>query len=369
MKYILAGILLQAAFGLLTSLPLGAQSGPLSSDESELLNYIRGENADFACGVCLNAARLHAESASRKEVGTAAPVQVGTAAPVQVGTAAPVQVGTAAPVQVVTAAPKQRESAARKKQLRKVKDMALVPGGARRLGSPVGTGDPDEKPAAQITLSPFYMDKTEVTIGNYAAFTLVTGANFPEWQKPEGKFNLETGRDKYYEHLEGVIKTCPSCPVVGVAWEDAAAYCRWKKKRLPTEAEWEAAARAGSSELYSFGKSSANAEAFAWLETNSGGTPHPVGVKKPNKYGLSDLHGNVWEWVSDRYDRTYYSQRPSKDPQGPATGEEYVIRGGSWNSDADSARCGNRASTADPNDDIGFRCVITESELSAEPEQ
>lgn len=318
MKNILSGILLRSAFVALCCAPLAAQSVSRGAAESDLLNYIRGDNAVPACGICLNSALKHLENAEQEKL------------------------------------------------LKKTAGMARVPGGIHRLGSPEGTGDPDEKPAADIKLSSFYLDKTEVTIGNYAQFTRVTGANYPEWQKPGGKFNLATGSDKYYQHLEGLTRTCPACPVFGVTWEDAAAYCRWNKKRLPTEAEWEAAARAGSSDAYSF-KAPDKAEDFAWLQTNSEKAPHRTGTRKPNKYGLSDMHGNVWEWVSDFYDKTYYAQRPYKDPQGPLKGDEHVIRGGSWDFDADSARSGNRASTDSPNDDIGFRCAVSESELSKEP--
>ncbi len=291
--------------------PLAAQGGTRAAD-SELLNYIRSNSADPSCGVCLNSAH--------KQTAKAEPAI----------------------------------------QPEKYPGMALVPGGAYRLGSPAGTGDPDELPAADIKLAAFYMDKTEVTIGEYLKFSSATGDNYPEWKKPGDKFNVDTGKDKYYEHLEGLILTCPGCPVFGVNWEDADAYCRWKNKRLPTEAEWEAAARAGSADKYSFGNSAARAEDYAWLETNSDKTPHPVGTRKPNKYSLSDMHGNVWEWVSDFYDKAYYAQRPAMGPEGPEKGKEHVIRGGSWNFDADSARSGNRASTDSPNDDIGFRCAQSE---------
>jgi formylglycine-generating enzyme required for sulfatase activity len=315
----LSGFILRAALLLFCAAPLAAQNRTRDKGESALLDYMRGDNADPACGICLGAARRSLEKTERELL------------------------------------------------LKKTAGMALIPGGAFTLGSPEGTGDPDERPAAEIKLSAFYLDRVEVTIGQYTEFARITGGNYPEWLKPGGKFNILTGTDKYYRRLDTLIKTCDSCPVFGVAWEDAQAYCLWKKKRLPTEAEWEAAARAGSAAAYSFGSTAELAEDFAWLETNSGETPHPVGTRKPNKYGLNDMHGNVWEWVADLYDKTYYARRAARDPQSSEMGQEHVIRGGSWAVDAASARSGNRASTRRPNDDIGFRCARSESDLSKEP--
>jgi formylglycine-generating enzyme required for sulfatase activity len=313
--------ILWAGLLLLSVSTLAEQRLSRGAAESELLRYMRGDGADPACGVCLNSARRHFEAVEREKL------------------------------------------------LKKTTGMALIPVGKYRLGSPEGLGSPDEKPAAEITLSPFYIDKTEVTIGDYLLFVRATDGDYPEWLRPGGKLNIETGSKKYYRRFKDLVKTCSACPVFGVTWANANAYCRWKDKRLPTEAEWEAAARSGSQEAYSFGASTAAPEAFAWIETNSGETPHPVGTRKPNKYGLSDMHGNVWEWVADFYSRNYYSQRPSQNPQGPETGQEHAIRGGSWASDADSARAGNRASNDTANDDIGFRCAVSESELFRESGQ
>ncbi len=324
----MSGLLMRTALVLFSCVPLAAQNAPRSSRDSELLKYIRGGSADPSCGVCLNSARKYTTSSAQTEPERAKPSEA--------------------------------------KPAEKYPGMELVPGGVHRLGSPAGTGDPDEKPAADIKLAPFYMDKTEVTIGEYLKFSSAAAGHYPEWLKPGGKYNIDTGKDKYYRHLEGVIMACPNCPVFGVSWEDASAYCLWKNERLPTEAEWEAAARAGSADKFSFGNSDARAESYAWLETNSGGTPHPVGTMKPNKYGLSDMHGNVWEWVYDFYDKDYYARRPATDPQGPEKGTEHVIRGGSWGFDADSGRSGNRASTDSPNDDIGFRCARSEGGRSKE---
>ena len=207
---------------------------------------------------------------------------------------------------------------------------------------------------------------------DYALFTRKTSDNYPEWQKPGGRYNIETGSDKYYRELTALIKTCGNCPVFGVTWENANAYCQWKNKRLPTEAQWEAAARAGSKEKYFFGDTPDKADDHSWNENNSSEFPHPVGQKKPNKYGLYDICGNVWEWVSDLYDKNYYSARPSKNPPGPQADprspKERIIRGGSWASDINSLRSANRASYKRANDDVGFRCAVLESDLFHEHE-
>lgn len=246
----------------------------------------------------------------------------------------------------------------------KTSGMAYIPAGEYRSGSPEGTGDPDEHPLRQVRLAAFYIEKTEVATGEYMKFAEGTGNNFPEWAKPGGKFNLDTGSEAYYKPLAAVLTGCPSCPVVGVTVKDAEAYCRAKGRRLPTEAEWEAAARGGSVSAFSFGDDPSVAGAHAWHEGNSGWRPHPVGGRSPNKFGLFDMHGNVWEWVSDRYDRAYYAGSPRRDPPGPAAGNENVVRGGSWAFDAESMRSANRASTHKANDDIGFRCAVSESALT-----
>lgn len=303
---------------------LSAQSFSRGIAEPELLNYMRGKNADPSCDICLNSAKKYFGEKRKEELR------------------------------------------------QKTSGMAFIPGGRHYIGSPEGVGDPDEHPGGEIHIDAFYIDKTEVTLGDYALFTRATAGNYPEWQKPGGKYNIDTGSDKYYGRLSSLIKTCGNCPVFGVTWEDANAYCRWKNKSLPTEAQWEAAARAGSTEKYSFDGTQDQAGEYFWNENNSGGVPRPVGQKKPNKYGLYDTGGNVWEWVSDFYDKSYYSVRPSKNPPGPQTGpqigKDHIIRGGSWAFDIDSMRSANRASSKKANDDIGFRCAVSESELSREPE-
>ena len=132
----------------------------------------------------------------------------------------------------------------------------------------------------------------------------------------------------------------PEQPVVGVSWEEAQAFCRWAGGRLPTEAEWEYACRSGSQREYCFGDNEVELGAYAWYRENSGGRPQRVGQKKPNAWGLHDMHGNVWEWCHDVYGR--YEAAAQVDPKGPVQGPMRVIRGGSWSSLARFVRAAGR---------------------------
>ncbi|MEW5914727.1 MAG: formylglycine-generating enzyme family protein, partial [Thermodesulfobacteriota bacterium] len=138
-----------------------------------------------------------------------------------------------------------------------------------------------------------------------------------------------------------------SLPVESVSWEEAVEFTRRLNKeeglragtyRLPTEGEWEYACRAGSGTRYSFGDSESALGDYGWYGGNSGGRPQPVARKKANAWGLYDMHGNVWEWVSDWYGKDYYSSSPTGDPQGPSSGSGRVVRGGSWDSNPRALR-------------------------------
>jgi formylglycine-generating enzyme required for sulfatase activity len=143
-------------------------------------------------------------------------------------------------------------------------------------------------------------------------------------------------------------------PIVDVTWDGAQAYCNWVAGRLPTEAEWEYAARGGSTEAR-YGP----VDEIAWYTQNSQDQTHDVAQKRANGFGLYDMLGNVWEWVNDWYDQSYYQSSPSQDPQGPASGQSRVLRGGSRIDYPWYVRVSNRVRFNPANCDlvIGFRCV------------
>ncbi|MFH2069617.1 MAG: formylglycine-generating enzyme family protein [Elusimicrobiota bacterium] len=201
---------------------------------------------------------------------------------------------------------------------KKYEGMVLIPAGEFTMGSE--SGESDEKPPHKVYLDAYYIDKYEVTFEQYDKFCEATGRKKPS-HSGWGRGNR---------------------PVIDVNWNDAMAYAKWAEKRLPTEAEWEKAARAGSNTKYCFGDGESELGNYAWYDKNSGGKTHPVGSKKPNQYGIYDMHGNVWEWCADWYDKNYYSvvagTVPAKNPKGPDSGEYRVLRGGSWYIDANFCR-------------------------------
>ena len=204
--------------------------------------------------------------------------------------------------------------------------MVLVPAGEFTMGNL--TGDSDERPAHRVYLDAFYIDRYEVTVGQYAAFLQEAGNHTPsDWKT----MNQPAHQKR---------------PVANVDWADAAAYCKWAGKRLPTEAEWEKAARGTDGRLYPWGNEAPTPLHANYGKTglNNHGASVPVGSLEEGKspYGLYDMAGNVWEWVSDWYDHDYYKNSPSKNPTGPPMGGYKVIRGGSWNSNPRALRSSDR---------------------------
>jgi formylglycine-generating enzyme required for sulfatase activity len=218
-------------------------------------------------------------------------------------------------------------------------DFVLIPAGKLYMGSE--NGEEHEKPVHRVYISrPFYLGKYQVTQGQWEA---VMGSN--------------------PSHFTGD----PNRPVKNVSWNDTQEFLQRlgeKEKgylyRLPTEAEWEYAARAGKWTEYCFGDDPQLLRKYAWYDENSGGTTHPVGQLKPNVWGLYDMHGNVWEWVQDWFEEMYYQKSSTDDPQGPADGQFRVLRGGSYLDDARLARCAYRSRDF-PDlvlDHYGFRVVV-----------
>ncbi|HPO07686.1 MAG TPA: formylglycine-generating enzyme family protein [bacterium] len=234
--------------------------------------------------------------------------------------------------------------------------MIQIPAGEFYMGDPEMRDD--EGPTRRITIHEFYMDKFEVSQRSYEE---LMGNNPSKWKEPDR-------------------------PVERLSWAAAAQYCNVRSLRegfrpcytldppscdftangyrLPTEAEWEYACRAGCAEEFSFGADPQNLSAFAWFKDNANVTTHPVGQKAPNPWGLFDMHGNVWEWCNDYYVQRYLPMDSPIDPEGPTEGENRILRGGGWNSPAEDCRSASRHAESPALADVcfgyeayGFRCV------------
>jgi len=249
--------------------------------------------------------------------------------------------------------------------------LAYIPAGKFGMGSPKDEPkrEAQEKRHEVVLTKDFYLGVHEVTVGQFRAFVSDSGYMTEATRDGEGSWGItSTGkfeRDAKYNWKNPGFEQTDNHPVVDVSWRDAKAFCEWlsekekKTYRLPTEAEWEYACRAGTKTAYSFGDdpqdllttgNAADATARqtfkAWSLGIKGKDSYaysaPVGQFKPNRFGLYDMHGNVWEWCEDWYDPTGYSGQRQTDPKGPASGERRVHRGGGWSSAPERCRSASR---------------------------
>lgn len=191
--------------------------------------------------------------------------------------------------------------------------LVRVPAGPFVMGA--DDGDAAERPAREVRLDAYAIDAHEVTVGEYAQ-CVKAGACAPV-----------PGPGPYCTWgLPGHEADALNC----VNWFEARRYCAWRGKTLPTEAQWEKAARAGTRSRFHFGDDPAAADAYAWTIGNSGNRVRPVMTRRPNAWGVYDMHGNLWEWTADWYQEDYYSRAPASNPRGPGKGALRVLRGGSW---------------------------------------
>jgi formylglycine-generating enzyme required for sulfatase activity len=207
--------------------------------------------------------------------------------------------------------------------------LVLIPAGEFLLGSPDSDEDAaaEEKPQHRVRITrPFYLGATEVTQGQYRA---VVGENPSRFQ---GSYALPVEQVSWHEAIRFCNALSDKEGLTPCYKLETAARLEGAGYRLPTEAEWEYACRAGSTTRFSFGDEYGSLGEYAWFVSNSGGKTHPVGQKRPNAFGLYDMHGNVWEWCGDGYDEKYYASSPGADPLGPsgAAGRDRVARGGCW---------------------------------------
>ncbi len=235
-------------------------------------------------------------------------------------------------------------------------DMVNIPGGEFTMGA--NDGSIDAKPAHRVKVDGFLMDQTEVT---QEVYQKITGKNPARRKNPRNPVEQAT--------WVAAVKFCNARSLqegLTPCYDTNTWKCDFSANgyRLPTEAEWEYACRAGTATAYYFGDRPDQLKAYAWFQANSDSKPHVVAGKKPNPWGLYDMAGNLWEWCNDFYDAKYYQKSPAENPRGPDRGEKRVLKGGAWSSSADD--CASWARGCDESgatdicltmDSDGFRCV------------
>jgi formylglycine-generating enzyme required for sulfatase activity len=231
----------------------------------------------------------------------------------------------------------------------------------------------NERPQHKVVITkPLLMSATEVTIGQFKKFATAMSYQ-TEAEKAEAAAKaappvVEAGQPPpkpIQTYLNPGYVASDDLPAAFITWNDATAYCQWLSTqekatyRLPTEAEWEYACRAGTTTQYSFGDDYNELPKYGWHNKNAAGKSHPVGTLLPNPFGLFDMHGNLYEWCGDYFDEKWYSTSPLNDPNGPSVGSTRVIRGGYWNHFASNCRSAYRYNhtPSHRNNNHGFRCV------------
>jgi formylglycine-generating enzyme required for sulfatase activity len=233
--------------------------------------------------------------------------------------------------------------------------MVEVPAGSFPMGVPEGDrdGGRDEYPRHDVFVDTFFIDRYEVTNAHYLEFVKATHHRVPQHPKNPTR-NLWQG--------ESIAESLTERPVINVDWFDADAYCKWAGKRLPTEAEWEKAAKGTADRRFPWGNVEPTNKHLNFNQPWIGEkTLMPVGSYEAGKspFGTYDMAGNVWEWVNDWYDARYYEKSPAKNPNGPDTGTKKVIRGAGWQNETPTVRIFTRVDS-DPtirNESTGFRCA------------
>jgi sulfatase modifying factor 1 len=234
--------------------------------------------------------------------------------------------------------------------------MVLIPEGSFPMGVPHGDrdGGRDEYPRHDVFVSEFYIDKFELTNSRYLEFVKATKHRIPQ-NPTNATRNLWQG--------DTITESLADRPVINVDWADANAYCQWAGKRLPTEAEWEKAAKGTADRRFPWGNVEPTNKHLNFNQQWIGEkTLMPVGSYELGKspFGVYDVAGNVWEWVNDWYDAKYYEKSPAKNPTGPETGTKRVLRGSGWQNETPTVRIFTRVDS-DPtmrNESTGFRCAM-----------
>ena len=238
-------------------------------------------------------------------------------------------------------------------------DMVLIPDGKFKMGSPVNEAGrkEDEGPQHEVSIDKFYLCTTEATIELFMAYyqeTVSAKKDFmvtQEQKKSDSEVDAITGPTPVYGDMTMGYGT--QHPAMGMTWHNAMTFCRWlskktgKEYRLPTEAEWEYACRAGTTSAFGVGGNSEKLKDVAWYEESADSETSEVAKKKPNAWGLYDMSGNVREWVHDFYSPDAYKQAaaktPAVNPKGPEKGQVHVARGGDYSSPPEGLRCASRS--------------------------